>query len=138
MSKTATKSGGSKKSTKAKGKAGTPATSPAPETVGQRAENLATAATKTKGKTAKYKADAKPKAMSCLDAAAHVLKAKGEPMNCKSMIDAMFAGKLWHSDAPTPAATLSSAILREVTTKGSAARFKKFDRGQFVFSGGKA
>jgi hypothetical protein len=73
--------------------------------------------------------------MSCLDAAAHVLKAKGEAMNCKGMIDAMFAAKLWHSDAPTPAATLSSAILREVTNKGDAARFKKVDRGQFAFNG---
>jgi hypothetical protein len=89
---------------------------------------------------AKTKPDAKPKAdkpLSCLDAAAQVLKAKGEPMNCKAMIDAIFAAKLWHSDAPTPWATLSSAILREVTTKGEAARFKKVDRGQFVFNGGK-
>jgi hypothetical protein len=130
MSKTATKKTGSKKSTKSKGV-------PAPETVGQRAEKLAAKAKGTKP-TAKAKPDAKPKAMSCLDAAAHVLKARGEAMNCKGMIDAMFAGKLWHSDAPTPAATLSSAILREVTTKGAAARFKKVDRGQFVFSGGKA
>jgi hypothetical protein len=111
MSKTATKKTGSKKKTKAKGAVAEPA--------------------------AKDKPDAKPIAMSCLDAAAHVLKAKGEAMNCKGMIDAMFSAKLWHSDAPTPAATLSSAILREVTTKGDAARFKKVDRGQFVFSGGK-
>ncbi|MDB5322201.1 MAG: restriction endonuclease [Phycisphaerales bacterium] len=128
MSKTATKKSGAKKSTKSKGAATTP------ETIGERAEKLAAAATKPKGKTTKAKPDAKPKAMSCLDAAAHVLKAKGAAMNCKGMIDAMFAGKLWHSDAPTPAATLSSAILREVTTKGDSARFKKVDRGQFVFN----
>lgn len=128
---TKTKKSGSKKSTKAKG-----AAAPTPETVGERAEKLASAATKQpKGsKATKAKPDAKPKAMSCLDAAAHVLKAKGEAMNCKGMIDAMFAAKLWHSDAPTPAATLSSAILREVTNKGDAARFKKVDRGQFVFN----
>jgi hypothetical protein len=91
---------------------------------------------KSKGKkSATPKADAKHKALSCLDAAAQVLKAKGEPMNCKGMIDAMFAKKLWHSDAPTPAATLSSAILREITKKGKEARFKKVDRGQFVFNG---
>ena len=83
---------------------------------------------------AERKADAKEKSLSCLDAAAQVLKAKGEPMNCKGMIDAMFAKKLWHSDAPTPAATLSSAILREITKKKGAARFKKVDRGQFVFN----
>lgn len=124
MSKTATKKSGAKQSTtKTKG-------APAPETVGRRAEKLA-----TKAKGTKPKPDAKPKAMSCLDAAAHVLKQKGEAMNCKAMVDAMFAAKLWHSDAPTPAATLSSAILREVTNKGVEARFKKVDRGQFVFNG---
>ena len=93
--------------------------------------------TKAKGAKPAAKAEAKPKAdkpLSCLDAAAQVLKEKGEPMNCKAMIDAIFAAKLWHSDAPTPWATLSSAILREVTTKGDAARFKKVDRGQFVFN----
>jgi len=114
---TKTKKTGSKKSAKTK----------ASETVGERAEKLAS---KAKG----AKADAKPKAMSCLDAAAQVLKKKGEAMNCKAMIDAIFAAKLWHSDAPTPWATLSSAILREVTTKGDAARFKKVDRGQFVLN----
>src|SRR4051812_13240422 len=41
--------------------------------------------------------------LSCLDAAAQVLKDKGEPMNCKAMIEVMFAKKLWHTDAPTPA-----------------------------------
>jgi hypothetical protein len=77
----------------------------------------------------------KPKKLSCLDAAAQVLKSEGKPMNCKGMIDAMFAGKLWHSDAPTPAATLYSAILREVQNKKNASRFKKTDRGLFAFNG---
>ena len=121
---TKTKKTGSKKSAKTK----------ASETVGERAEKLATAAN-SKGKATKPGAD---KPLSCLDAAAQVLNKKGEAMNCKAMIDAIFAAKLWHSDAPTPWATLSSAILREVTTKGDAARFKKVDRGQFVFNGGKA
>ena len=73
--------------------------------------------------------------MSCLDAAARVLKDAAAPMNCKEMVEAMSKAKLWHSDAPTPAATLSSAILRECKTKGDAARFKKVDRGQYVFNG---
>jgi len=72
-----------------------------------------------------------PKPLSCLDAAAQVLKAKGEPMRCKEMIEAIFAQKLWHTDAPTPAATLYSAILREMKTKGKDARFKKTERGHF-------
>jgi hypothetical protein len=129
---TKTKKSGSKKSTKAKGAKPAEAT-PGSETVGERAEKLATKAKNAKPAT-KAKPDAKPKAMSCLDAAAQVLKAKGEAMNCKGMIDAIFAAKLWHSDAPTPWATLSSAILREVTNKGEASRFKKVDRGQFVFN----
>jgi hypothetical protein len=133
---TKSKKSGSKKGTKAKAVTKVAEAKPAPETVGERAEKLATKAKGAKP-AAKAKPDAKPKPMSCLDAAAEVLKEKGEAMNCKGMIDAIFAAKLWHSDAPTPWATLSSAILREVTTKGDAARFKKVDRGQFVFNGGK-
>jgi hypothetical protein len=72
------------------------------------------------------------KKLSCLDAAAQVLKSEGKPMSCKAMIDAMHAGKLWSSDAPTPHATLYSAIIREIARKGSAARFKKTDRGLFT------
>lgn len=75
------------------------------------------------------------KKLSCLDAAARVLRDKGEPLNCKQMVDAMFAAKLWHSDAPTPAATLSSAILREMNTKKDASRFRKTGRGLFEFCG---
>ena len=90
---------------------------------------------KKNGKAKAGAAEPKPKKLSCLDAAAQVLKAEGKPLNCKAMIDAMFAGKLWHSDAPTPAATLYSAILRETTTKKDASRFKKSDRGLFVFNG---
>ena len=69
--------------------------------------------------------------MSCLDAAAAVLKAKGEPMRCIDMIEAMKERGLWTTAAPTPAATLYSAILRELA-KGSASRFKKTDRGHFT------
>jgi hypothetical protein len=80
------------------------------------------------------RADAKPKPMSCLDAAAAVLKAKGEPMNCKALVEAMAEQNLWKSDAPTPAATLSSAILREMTKKGGASRFRKTSPGHFTFT----
>ena len=34
----------------------------------------------------------------------------------------------------TPAATLYSAILREIQTKGKEARFKKSDRGLFTLA----
>ena len=74
------------------------------------------------------------KSMSCLDAAAAVLRTHGEPMGCKAMIDAMHRQKLWSSEAPTPSATLYSAILREITKKGAASRFKKTERGQFALN----
>jgi hypothetical protein len=73
-----------------------------------------------------------PKAMSALDAAAAVLKAKGEPMRCAEMIAAMKEKGLWETNAPTPAATLYSALLREITKKGAPSRFKKTDRGLFM------
>jgi len=78
------------------------------------------------------KAPKADKGMSCLDAAAEVLKANKDPMQCKAMVDAMGKAKLWSSDAPTPAATLYSAILREIQKKGSASRFRKTDRGHFA------
>ena len=90
-----------------------------------------------KEKAAKVKAPKapkanKPKPMSALDAAAAVLKAKGEPMRCADMIAAMKEKELWETSAPTPSATLYSALLREITKKGSASRFKKTDRGLFT------
>jgi hypothetical protein len=94
-----------------------------------------TSTTKTKGatkpKTAKAKADAAPKKPSCLDAAAQVLKDAKEPMQVRAMVTAMRENGLWSSDAATPHATLYSAIIREVTTKGAASRFRKVDRGRF-------
>ena len=70
--------------------------------------------------------------MGALDAAAAALKAKGEAMACRPLIDAMKEQGLWTSSAPTPHATLSSALLREITKKGAASRFTKVDRGQFA------
>jgi HB1, ASXL, restriction endonuclease HTH domain len=81
-------------------------------------------------------ASGKPKKLSALDAAAQVLAVSKEPMNAKEMIDAMAAKKLWTSPGgKTPHATLYSAILREIATKGKGARFKKTDRGHFAANG---
>jgi len=41
----------------------------------------------------------------------------------------------WKTNGKTPHATLYSAIIREIATKGSEARFKKADRGLFAASG---
>jgi hypothetical protein len=94
--------------------------------------------------TKEAKAARKPKAskpaktdgkLSCLDAAAKVLADKKEPMTTKEMIEAMAAKKLWSSpNGQTPAATLYSAILRELS-KGKESRFKKTERGKFAFNG---
>jgi len=75
----------------------------------------------------------KAKRVSALDAAAQVLAASMVPMRAKEMIAAMEAKKLWTSPGgKTPEATLYAAIIREIAAKGSAARFKKHERGVFV------
>ena len=75
----------------------------------------------------------KPKRVSALDAAATVLAASEVPMRAKEMIAAMEAKGLWTSPTgKTPEATLYAAIIREIAAKGTAARFKKHERGVFV------
>ena len=81
----------------------------------------------------KSKKEPKPKKASCLDGAARVLGEALRPMTCQEMIDAMAAKGCWTSPGgKTPAATLYSAILRELTTKGTDARFVKTERGRFA------
>jgi hypothetical protein len=81
----------------------------------------------------KSKKEPKPKKASCLDGAARVLGEAVRPMTCQEMIDAMAAKGCWTSPGgKTPAATLYSAILRELTTKGTDARFVKTERGRFA------
>jgi hypothetical protein len=92
--------------------------------------------TPVKAEKAKTKAPKAPKAdgkMSCIDAAAKVLGDGKEAMTTKEMIAAMGTKGYWSSpNGQTPAATLYSAILREITTKGKEARFKKTERGKFA------
>jgi hypothetical protein len=98
--------------------------------------NLAAAAKGKKpkaGKTTKTPKAPKPKRVSALDAAAQVLAASEVPMRAKEMIAAMEAKSLWKSPGgKTPEATLYAAIIREIAAKGTAARFKKHERGVFV------
>ena len=73
------------------------------------------------------------KRVSALDAAARVLAEEAKPMSCGELIEAMAAKRYWSSPAgKTPASTLYSGILREMNTKGSAARFRKTERGKFA------
>ncbi|MBX3404491.1 MAG: hypothetical protein KF699_13860 [Phycisphaeraceae bacterium] len=101
--------------------------------------NNAILAASAKGKKAKApKAskpakEPKPKRVSALDAAAQVLSDSEVPMRAKEMIAAMEAKRLWTSPGgKTPEATLYAAIIREIAAKGTAARFKKHERGVFV------
>ena len=56
-------------------------------------------------------------------------------MTSKALITAMADQGLWKSPTgKTPHATLYAAMLREISAKGAAARFKKVDRGQFAFN----
>ncbi len=73
--------------------------------------------------------------LSALDAAAKVLGDAREPMTCKALIESMAAKGYWtSSNGKTPANTLSSAVLREIGTKGKGARFKKAERGKFILA----
>ena len=84
----------------------------------------------------KAKANGEAKKLSAIDAAAQVLASSKEAMNCKALIETMAAKGLWTSPGgKTPHATLYSAILREIATKGKEARFKKTERGRFALKG---
>ena len=119
--KKSTKTDKTKKATKAEAAAPadqTGATAPAPA--------------KTKTKKAK---EPKAKKTSALDATARVLEEAGQPMTCPEMIETMTAKGYWSSPKGlTPAATLYSAILREIKAKGKESRFVKTERGKFALA----
>jgi hypothetical protein len=85
-------------------------------------------------KTGKAKAAAKEKKErkpSGLDAAVTVLAEAGKPMNTAEMLKRMLETGLWKTGGKTPAATIYAAIIREISVKGDASRFRKTDRGHF-------
>lgn len=97
-----------------------------------KAAKTAKAAPAKKGK-AKASTNGDAKKLSAIDAAAKLLADGGEAMNCKELVEAMAAKGLWTSPGgKTPHATLYSAILREINTKGNDSRFKKTERGKFA------
>ena len=84
----------------------------------------------------KPEAPSEPKRTSALDAAAQVLAEAGKPMRAKELIAEMASRGLWTSPGgKTPEATLYAGMLKEIATKGQAARFRKVDRGQFAAAG---
>ena len=57
-------------------------------------------------------------------------------MSCRDLVGAMAEKGYWKSPGgKTPHATLYSAIIREIATKGKDARFKKVERGKFAANG---
>jgi len=81
-----------------------------------------------KAKAAKPKGERRP---SLLSLAAEVLAEAKTPMDCKSIVEKVLAKGTWKTSGKTPAATLYSAIIREIGKLGDKARFRKTDRGQF-------
>ena len=73
--------------------------------------------------------------LSGLDAAAQVLAQAKEPLRCTDLTARVLSKGLWKTKGKTPAATLNAAMLREIKTKGSAARFRKAGRGLFAAKG---
>ncbi len=78
---------------------------------------------------------AKPERHSLLNLAAKVLAEASEPMNCQQMVEKVLVTGLWQTKGRTPWATLYSAVIREIATKGEAARFRKVDKGKFAAAG---
>jgi hypothetical protein len=79
-----------------------------------------------------------PKKPSLLDLAAEVLAKAGKPMGCSEIVEAVLKGGQWTTKGKTPAATLYSAIIREIANPARGSRFKKVERGQFAHIGTKA
>ena len=74
------------------------------------------------------------KRASGLDAAVKVLAEAKQPMSCKDMVQHMLDKGLWNTKGKTPAATIYAAIIREIASKGNAARFRKVERGKFTLA----
>ena len=86
-------------------------------------------------KAAKVAQPKPAKKTSALDGAARVLAESGEPLTAGQMIEAMAAKGYWSSPAGrTPALTLYSALVREITKKGAGSRFQKVERGKFALA----
>jgi hypothetical protein len=110
----------------------TAAAMPAPAAQVKPKKRTQDAAAQTAAAPAAADKAAKPKKLSALDAAAQVLHEAGQPLNCQELIAAMAAKGYWTSPGgKTPQATLYSALLREIKTKGDQARFQKTERGKF-------
>ena len=69
-----------------------------------------------------------------LDAAAEVLATAKKPMSCREIVEAVLEARTWTTTGRTPVATLSSAIHRELQSRGQETRFRKTERGRFALA----
>jgi hypothetical protein len=120
-----------------KGKAAGKATrSPTAAKGGKKAAKATTKAKGGRGATRAKQGEPKakgPKKPSGLDAAARVLAEAKEPMGVKEIVEVAAQKGYWKSPGgKTPHATVYSAIIREIATKGAEARFRKVERGKFA------
>jgi hypothetical protein len=137
--------GKAKGKTKGKSQAPTETRATTPASQSQAVETPASAGTAEpqaqrpkKGRATK-KAEGGAKKLSALEAAARVLAEGGTALNCQELIQVMADKGLWVSPGgKTPSATLYSAILRELQTKGEQARFRKTERGRFAAANSKS
>ena len=81
-----------------------------------------------KAATRAKQGETKAKRPSGLDAAARVLAEADESMSVKQIVAVAFEKGYWKSDGRTPHATIYSAMIREMATKGDAARFERGTR----------
>jgi hypothetical protein len=109
----------------------------AAEAIDQAPENAPAETPAATTKVKKAPKEPKTKKPSGLDLIAQVLKDKGEPMGAKEIAEAVIAAG-WQTKGKTPAATLYSAMLREIDGKPSESRFVKTGRGLFALTNGKA
>ena len=108
---------------------------PTAATGGKKAAKGTTKAKPKKAATRAKQGEQKTKKPSGLDAAARVLAEAKQPMGVKEIVEAAFEKGYWKSEGATPHATVYSAIIREIASRGKDSRFKKVDRGRFAING---
>jgi hypothetical protein len=94
-------------------------------------KKTAKAAKKDSVKTSADTTNKAERKLGGLDAAEIILQEAGQPLNCQEIVKRILEKGLWQTEGKTPAATLYSAIFREIRDKGAESRFRKADKGKF-------
>ncbi len=102
---------------------------------GTKVKKSAKKAGKAEVPAAQAKGNRQPtKRISGLTAAAKILAESKQPMTCRAIVEAAFEKGYWKSGGKTPHATIYSAMIREIATKGEKSRFQRVGRGTFAVS----